>query len=114
MTALAASPDRARVDPLRVTRQARRVGCGTVLVPGLSEPATLTMTSRRLSSAHPVRDGHPRGVHGIELGHEPPIGETGEQADNDRAGPNMRWLCASVLVGLTGASLIGAAISTLR
>jgi murein DD-endopeptidase MepM/ murein hydrolase activator NlpD len=48
---------------------------------------------------------------GVDLGHEPPLDmDGGGPADVDRLSVNLRWLAASVLIGLTGAFLIGAAI----
>ena len=47
----------------------------------------------------------------VDLGHEPPLdSEGGGPADIDRLSVNLRWLGASVLIGVTGALLIGAAI----
>jgi murein DD-endopeptidase MepM/ murein hydrolase activator NlpD len=47
----------------------------------------------------------------VDLGHEPPLdAEGGGPADIDRLSVNVRWLGASVLIGVTGALLIGAAI----
>jgi murein DD-endopeptidase MepM/ murein hydrolase activator NlpD len=51
-----------------------------------------------------------RGGHGVDLGHEPPLDVAGEATDVDRRGVSLRWLGASVLTGVTGAALIGAAI----
>ena len=51
-----------------------------------------------------------RGVQGFDLGHEPPLDVGGAAADVDRRGVSLRWLGASVLTGVTGAVLIGAAI----
>lgn len=56
------------------------------------------------------RDARSRGPHAVDLGHEPPLGAVEAAAEHDRRDPNLRWLCASVLIGLTGASLIGAAV----
>ncbi len=49
-------------------------------------------------------------AHAYDLGHEPPLDPTGGAADVDRRGVSLRWLGASVLTGLTGGALIGAAI----
>ena len=47
----------------------------------------------------------------VDLGHEPPLdADGGGPADIDRLSVNLRWLGASVLIGVTGALLIGAAI----
>jgi len=47
----------------------------------------------------------------VDLGHEPPLdADGGGHADIDRLSVNLRWLGASVLIGVTGALLIGAAI----
>lgn len=47
----------------------------------------------------------------FDVGHEPPLDESGEDGGPvDRRGVNLRWLGASVLTGLTGAALLGAAI----
>nr|WP_246180241.1 M23 family metallopeptidase [Microvirga thermotolerans] len=47
----------------------------------------------------------------MDLGHEPPLNVTGaEPREVDRRDVNLRWLCASVLTGVTGALLIGASI----
>jgi murein DD-endopeptidase MepM/ murein hydrolase activator NlpD len=46
-----------------------------------------------------------------DLGHEPPLSANGDAArEIDRRDVNLRWLCASVLTGITGAALIGASI----
>ena len=54
--------------------------------------------------------GLERGFHAFDLGHEPPLDPAGGAADVDRRGVSLRWLGASVLTGVTGAALIGAAI----
>jgi murein DD-endopeptidase MepM/ murein hydrolase activator NlpD len=47
----------------------------------------------------------------FDVGHEPPLDESGGDGGLvDRRGVNLRWLGASVLTGLTGAALLGAAI----
>ncbi len=47
----------------------------------------------------------------FDLGHEPPLDLAGQdQEEVSRRGVNLRWLGASVLTGLAGAALIGAAI----
>jgi murein DD-endopeptidase MepM/ murein hydrolase activator NlpD len=48
---------------------------------------------------------------GIDLGHEPPLNADGETTRAvDRRDINLRWLGACVLIGFTGAALIGASI----
>jgi murein DD-endopeptidase MepM/ murein hydrolase activator NlpD len=54
--------------------------------------------------------GIERRAHTFDLGHEPPLDPAGSDAEVDRRGISLRWLGASVLTGLTGAALIGAAI----
>ncbi|WP_046867731.1 M23 family metallopeptidase [Microvirga massiliensis] len=52
----------------------------------------------------------PRGAL-VQLGQEPPLSSSGGAArEIDRRDVNLRWLCASVLTGITGAALIGASI----
>jgi murein DD-endopeptidase MepM/ murein hydrolase activator NlpD len=47
----------------------------------------------------------------VQLGHEPPLSSSGGAArEIVRRDVNLRWLCASVLTGITGAALIGASI----
>jgi murein DD-endopeptidase MepM/ murein hydrolase activator NlpD len=64
----------------------------------------------------PIDPGHisrhgERVAGGMELGHEPPLDmDGGGPANVDRLSVNLRWLGASVLIGVTGALLIGAAI----
>src|SRR5215210_2618508 len=64
-------------------------------------------TSRPQLKANHAAD---RGGQGFDLGHEPPLDVGGSAADVDRRGVSLRWLGASVLTGVTGAVLIGAAI----
>ena len=48
---------------------------------------------------------------GVELGLEPPIAGSGrQQAPFDRRQVSLRWLCGTLLVGVSGAAMIGAAI----
>jgi murein DD-endopeptidase MepM/ murein hydrolase activator NlpD len=47
---------------------------------------------------------------GAAVGHEPPLDVAGSASEVDRRGISLRWLCASILTGVTGALLIGAAI----
>src|SRR5918997_1509221 len=71
------------------------------------------MSTHAASASRPqLRADHgiERGAHAYDLGHEPPLDPAGGAADVDRRGINLRWLGASVLTGLTGAALIGAAI----
>ena len=61
----------------------------------------LSRALRRHESGHGV----------IELGLEPPIEGTGRGAGPfDRRKVSLRWLCGTLLVGVSGAALIGAAI----
>ena len=46
----------------------------------------------------------------VEIGNEPPLDPGGEATGVNRHDVSIRWLGASVLTGLTGAALIGAAI----
>jgi murein DD-endopeptidase MepM/ murein hydrolase activator NlpD len=46
----------------------------------------------------------------LAIGHEPPLDVGGSGGEVDRLGINLRWLGASILTGLAGAVLIGAAI----
>ncbi len=47
----------------------------------------------------------------LDLGHEPPLSPSGQSAGEiDRRAVSLRWLAGSVLTGLSGALLIGAAI----
>ena len=47
----------------------------------------------------------------VELGHEPPIEADGERHTAfDRRRVSIRWLCGTILTGLAGTGLIGAAI----
>src|SRR5215212_8508487 len=71
------------------------------------------MSTHAASASRPqLRADHgiERGAHAYDFGHEPPLDPTGGAADVDRRGVSLRWLGASVLTGLTGAALIGAAI----
>jgi murein DD-endopeptidase MepM/ murein hydrolase activator NlpD len=50
-------------------------------------------------------------AYGVDLGTEPALNADGEKnREVDRRDVNLRWLCASVLTGLTGAALIGTSI----
>jgi murein DD-endopeptidase MepM/ murein hydrolase activator NlpD len=60
----------------------------------------------QLKAAHGVE----RRAHSFDLGHEPPLDVDGSATEVDRCSVSLRWLGASVLTGLTGAALIGAAI----
>ncbi len=56
---------------------------------------------------------HGTGYPGIDLGVEPAIALTGRlHAAQDRGSVSTRWLCGTILTGLAGAALIGAAIYT--
>jgi murein DD-endopeptidase MepM/ murein hydrolase activator NlpD len=71
------------------------------------------MSTHAASASRPqLRADHgiERGAHAFDFGHEPPLDPAGGAADVDRRGVSLRWLGASVLTGLTGAALIGAAI----
>jgi murein DD-endopeptidase MepM/ murein hydrolase activator NlpD len=71
------------------------------------------MSTHAASASRPqLRADHgiERGAHAYDLGHEPPLDPAGGAAEVDRRGVSLRWLGASVLTGLTGAALIGAAI----
>ena len=71
------------------------------------------MSTHAASASRPqlkADHGVERRAHGFELGHEPPLDVGGAAAAVDRHGVSLRWLGASVLTGLTGAVLIGAAI----
>jgi murein DD-endopeptidase MepM/ murein hydrolase activator NlpD len=71
------------------------------------------MSTHAASASRPqLRADHgvERGAYGFDLGHEPPLDLGGSATDVDRRGVSLRWLGASVLTGLTGAALIGAAI----
>lgn len=46
----------------------------------------------------------------VELGHEPPLNPSGNAVTVDRRSVSLRWLAGSVLTGLSGILLIGAAI----
>ncbi|MCP8941126.1 M23 family metallopeptidase [Alsobacter sp. SYSU M60028] len=46
----------------------------------------------------------------VELGPEPPLARDGERGAHDRRSISLRWLSGTVLTGLLGAGLIGAAI----
>jgi len=47
----------------------------------------------------------------VDLGHEPPIDPEGQTSPHgDRRSFSLRWLAASILTGLSGAALLGAAI----
>ncbi len=51
------------------------------------------------------------GAQPIDLGHEPPLDPTGVSTPRgERRGISVRWLTGSILTGLSGAALIGAAI----
>ncbi len=57
-----------------------------------------------------VERGHGASAH-LDLGHEPPLSPSGQSAGEiDRRAVSLRWLAGSVLTGLSGALLIGAAI----
>jgi murein DD-endopeptidase MepM/ murein hydrolase activator NlpD len=77
-------------------------------------PASSPLMSTHAASASRPQlkadHGVERGVHGVDLGHEPPLDVAGAATDVDRRGVSLRWLGASVLTGVTGAALIGAAI----
>jgi murein DD-endopeptidase MepM/ murein hydrolase activator NlpD len=71
------------------------------------------MSTHAASASRPqlkADQGVARGAHGFDLGHEPPLDVSGSATEVDRRGVSLRWLGASVLTGLTGAALIGAAI----
>jgi murein DD-endopeptidase MepM/ murein hydrolase activator NlpD len=67
------------------------------------------------TSAKPApRSGGPsgpsRGSAGVDLGLEPPLARDGDAAPHDRRTVSMRWLAGTVLTGLFGIGLVGAAI----
>ena len=71
------------------------------------------MSTHAASASRPqlkANHGVERGAHGFNSGHEPPLNVGGGTAEVDRRGISLRWLVASVLTGLAGAALIGAAI----
>lgn len=58
-----------------------------------------------------VRGGQGPAGQGMDVGNEPPLGLGGTTAGEvDRRAVNLRWLGASVLTGVAGAALVGAAI----
>ncbi|WP_293868148.1 M23 family metallopeptidase [uncultured Alsobacter sp.] len=67
------------------------------------------------SSAKPVtRSGGPtgssRGTATVDLGLDPPLARDGDAGSHDRRTVSMRWLSGTVLTGLFGIGLVGAAI----
>ena len=98
------------IDSTRRPRHARvTAGPATAPVP----PVPSSMSTYVASASRPqvkAIHGLERGFHAFDLGHEPPLDPAGGAADVDRRGVSLRWLGASVLTGVTGAALIGAAI----
>jgi murein DD-endopeptidase MepM/ murein hydrolase activator NlpD len=77
--------------------------CDAVAQP--MEPAPLTPAATPAD----IRAERSRGT--LDLGHEPPIEADGlDHTEDDRRRVSLRWLSGTVLTGLSGALLIGAAI----
>jgi murein DD-endopeptidase MepM/ murein hydrolase activator NlpD len=54
--------------------------------------------------------GPSRGTAAVDLGLDPPLARDGDAAPHDRRTVSMRWLAGTVLTGLFGIGLVGAAI----
>ncbi|MDJ1159584.1 M23 family metallopeptidase [Chelatococcus sp. SYSU_G07232] len=68
-----------------------------------------TVSTPRSSLGRPERS--PRSSPAVDLGHEPPLDPVGlSTPQGDRRAVSLRWLAGSVLTGVSGAALIGAAI----
>ena len=65
---------------------------------------------RSKADAFALRPCAPRRRGGVDIGEDAPLTAIGSAPAIDRRDVNVRWLGASVLTGLTGATLIGAAI----